>query len=71
MGEPHSIRDMSTQTRKSLEEVIDELHREAATALAMAAYVKREKPWLRHDERTYTERAEAALQAVKHLEKEL
>jgi len=64
-------RDMSTETRKSLEDVIAELHREAATALAMVDWTQREKPWRRHDVRIYRERAETALQAVKHLEEAL
>ena len=62
---------MSEETIKSLEEIIHELHNEAATALAMVEYVKTEKPWLRHDERIYRERAETALTAVQHLLEEM
>ena len=34
----------------------------------MADWVKAERPWRRHDERRFLERAEEALLAVKHLE---
>lgn len=62
---------MSTEVAQTIESIIDELHREAATALAMAKYIHHEKCWRVHDERIYTERAEAALQAVAHLGGEL
>ena len=62
---------MTQRTRTELESLIDELHREAATALAMAKYIRHEKCWRVHDEHIYNERAEECLQAVKHLEVEL
>jgi hypothetical protein len=62
---------MSTEVAKTIEEMIDELHREAATAIAQAADSQARFPHRRHDVRIYRERAEAALQAVKHLEGEL
>lgn len=65
------VRGMSTETRKSLDEVIDELHRSAARNIAMAEWVKAEKPWLRHDERIYKERAQMDLLAAQHLLEEL
>lgn len=62
---------MTQRTRTELESMIDELHREAARELALAADSEARFPWRRHDARIYRERAEVALQSVKHLEQEL
>ena len=62
---------MTVETRKNIESVIDELHRSAARNIALANWVKAEKPWLRHDARIYMERAQADLLAVQHLMEEL
>jgi hypothetical protein len=62
---------MSTETRKSVEELIAELHYSAARNIALAEQSRIETPWRRHDVRIYRERAEADLLAVQHLEKEL
>lgn len=59
---------MSTETRRNVEAVIDELHRDAARNIALA---ERSPKHRRHDARIYRERAEAALQAVAHLVGEL
>lgn len=60
---------MSTETKRSLEDIIDELHREAATALAELAYQKEQFPWRKDVQPggVYEKRAEAALAAVAHL----
>jgi hypothetical protein len=62
---------MSTATRTALEAQIDELHEEAANALAWKAHVEAAYPWRRHDSRIYAERAQVALQAARHLMEEL
>jgi hypothetical protein len=59
---------VSTRTRDSLEEIIWKLLCDAARDIRMAEWVKAERPWRRHDERRFLERAEEALLAVKHLE---
>jgi hypothetical protein len=60
---------MSMATVDSLEEIIWKLLQDAARDIRMAEWVKAERPWRRHDERRFLERAEEALLAVKHLEK--
>jgi hypothetical protein len=62
---------MSTETRKSLDEVIDELHRSAARNIALANDSEARYPWRRHDVRIYRERAQMDLLAAAHLMEEL
>ena len=61
------FRDMSTRTRENLEEVIIAgLLEEAAVAIRRTEQSDPRRR--RHDQRIFKERAEAALQAVAHLE---
>lgn len=55
-------------TQAIIEFIIDGLHRDAAMNIALA---ERSPQHRRHDARIYKERAQAALQAVAHLEGEL
>ena len=60
---------MSTAVRKSLEEVIDELHRDAARNIALAQDPRYTRTVA--GSRICKERAEAALAAARHLMEEL
>lgn len=62
---------MRTETQIELLSMVDELHREAATALGWKAHTEKHFPWRQHDARIYAERAQAALQAAAHLIQEM